>query len=389
MQDNNIGPADLECAEDLDKLPVLTKDILRTHSKQLMAKEVSEMSVTWTKTGGTTGEPMQICKNMESDAWASMCYERGLKWGGLEVDAPRITLFGGSLGIDKTSFATRIGELLRGDVLVPAFELRADTAASYFSQIRRSRCHFVLGYPSAIYRLAVLAEEMAQDIVFEAVFPTAELLLPEWEEVIRRVFKCAVLPYYGCGEINALGFCRLETDGYLIPEEHALIEVMRDDGSTHLHGQGTFIITDLDNYAMPILRYINGDAGKISPANGQFPFSRIERLDGRYNSFLMTETGDLISGVIGTHVFRHFSSVKSYQIIQEEPLEIVIRIVPKPNFTKENQNLIENLFRKHLGRRMKITIEEVCSLPIPPSGKSVFVINHCLENPSSSHPFNH
>jgi phenylacetate-CoA ligase len=380
MEERQVRPEEIRCAGDLDRLPVLTKDIVRAHTKELMAKNVSDMTTSWTKTGGTTGEPMRICKNRECTAWSSMCIERGLRWGGKTVDEPIIKLFGGALGIDKASVTSQIGKILRGDLFIPAFELRSDNAMSYLDKIRQSQCRFLVGYASATYRLAMLAQELDQDIRLSAVFPTAELMLPEWEETIRKTFKCSVLPYYGCGEVNGLGFSVPQSEGYLIPEEHALLEVMQGDGAAQLYGEGRFLITDLDNYAMPIIRYANGDAGRTSAANRHFPFSRIERLDGRYNSFLMTDRGDLISGVIGTHVFRHTSSVQSYRIIQEEPLRLIIKVVPKnSNVSEDDQRLVLDLFAKHLGTRMKITMEKVPSLPVPPSGKSVFVINHCLQ----------
>jgi phenylacetate-CoA ligase len=379
MEERNLVPQDIQRAEDLIKLPVLTKDTIRTYSKELLAKNVSTMTVTWPKTGGTTGEPIRVCKNVECRAWSSMCYERGLRWGGLKVDEPRVKLVGGTLGIGNTRVVDRIGSLLRGDLFLRAFELGNDTAMGYFDQIRRSRCRHLVGYASSIYRLAVLAREMDQKIEFAAAFPTAELMPSEWGQVIRMTFKCSVFPYYGCGEVNSLGFSDPESNGYLIPEEHALIEVMHDDDSTQFYGEGSFLVSDLDSYAMPIIRYANGDAGKISAYNGHRPFSRIERLDGRYNSLLMTDKGNLISGVIGTHVFRLTSSVESYRIIQEEPLRVVIKIVPKDDLSESDALLILNLFAKHLGNKMKITIEKVTHLTVPPSGKSVFVINRCLQ----------
>jgi phenylacetate-CoA ligase len=380
MEERSIRPADIQRAEDLNKLPVLTKDIVRSDASRLIAKNVSQMSTSWTKTGGTTGEPMRICKNRECTAWSSMCYERGLKWGGRSIAEPIIRLFGGSLGIDRTSFISQLGKMLRRDLFVPAFEFCADNALSYFAKISRSRYRFVVGYASAIYRLAMIAKELNQELKFIAVFPTAELMLPEWEEVIRKKFECSVLPYYGCGEVNSLGFCAPEAVGYLIPEEHSLLEVAQNDSAAQLYGEGRFLVTDLDNYAMPMIRYVNGDAGKISGPSGHFPYSRIERLDGRYNSLLMTDKGDLISGAIGPHVFRLTSSVKSYRIIQEEPLRLIIKVVPKnSNVSEDDQRLVLDLFGKHLGSRMKITMEKVPSLPVPSSGKSVFVINHCLQ----------
>lgn len=378
MREKKLRPEDIRSAEDLHKLPHLTKEIIRNRGKELIANNVSQMKVSWNRSGGTTGEPMRVCLNKEAKAWAAMCFERGLKWGGLTPEAPRIQLFGGTLGLSKRGLAQRIGDKLRRAVFLPAFELRSDTANSYFDSIQQSECRFLLGYSSAIYRLAALAQEMDRKLEFEAVFPTAELLMPQWEELIRKTFRCAILPYYGCGEINSLGFHTRASHAYLIPEEHALIEVMKSDGSTQSFGEGRFLITDFDNYAMPIIRYVNGDAGKISEPNGRWPFNRIDRLDGRYNSLLMTDTGDLISGAIGPHVFRDMQSVKTYQIIQEEPLRMVIKIVPKVDLSEKDKSLIINLFSRHLGSRMRIAVEVVSDIPLPPSGKSVFVLNRCL-----------
>lgn len=382
MDCEKIKPKDIQSAADLIKLPLLTKETVRMHRSDLMASNIKQMDVFWSKTGGTTGEPMRICRNVESGAWASMCYERGLRWGGLGLDTSRIKLFGGSLGIDKKSLIERFGTRIRGDLFLPAFELRADTAQSFFGRIRQSKCRFLIGYASAIYRLATLAEEMGQTIHFDAVFPTAELLLPEWEDAIRKVFTCHVLPYYGSGEVGSLGYSRPDSSSYSIPEEHVVIEVLQKNGSAQLSGDGGFVITDLDNYAMPIIRYLNGDAGKVSDScDARLPFSRIERLDGRYNSFLLTDTGDLISGVIGTHIFRHVPSVRTYRIIQETPLDVTINIVPETSYSIKDEDLILALFAKHLGRKTKIIIQKVPHIETPPSGKSVFVINRCLSQP--------
>lgn len=380
MDREKIKPKDIASAADLIKFPVLTKETIRKYKSELLSSNIAQMRVSWARTGGTTGEPMRTCRNREDTAWASMCYERGLRWGGLGPEERRVSLFGGSLGIDKSSFVKRYASAIRGDLFLPAFELRADTAAVYFDKIRRSKSKFLKGYASAIYRLARLAEDTDQKVHFDAVFPTAELLLPEWEETIRKVFTCHVLPYYGCGEINSLGYRRPESSCYFIPDEHVVIEVRQRDGSAGLSGDGEFAITDLDNYAMPLIRYVNGDAGKISYSSDSCsPFSQIDRLDGRYNSLLLTDTGDLISGVIGTHIFRHFPSVRTYRIIQEAPLHVVITLVPEAGYSTNDENLILDLFARHLGSRTKVAIQKVSHIDPLPSGKSVFVINRCLE----------
>jgi phenylacetate-CoA ligase len=314
-----------------------------------------------------------------------MCLERGLKWGGLDPGTPRVRLVGGSLGMRPPRVATRVAKVLRPDLFVPAFELSDDKARFFITKIRESGHRFLIGYASAIYRLAVLSRKLGEPLRFVAVFPTSELLLPEWGNVIREVFGSSVFPYYGSGEVNSLGFCRPGVVGYVVPEEHVVIETVNGEGQSNLVGDGAFLVTDLDNYAMPLLRYRNGDAGKISECDDRSsPFRRIERLDGRFNSFLMTDKGSLISGVIGTHVFREVpTAVSAYQVIQEEPRRIVIKIVKTPAFTDAHERLIVGLLMRHLGPEMKIEVEKVPDIPIPPSGKAIFVINRCLDEAKS------
>jgi len=384
MDQRGIVPSDIKSTSDLNGFPILTKADVRAHQRDLLAQNISRMKTSWTKTGGTTGEPIRVCKNIDCVAMAAACYARGLRWGGLLPTAPRVRLFGGSLGMDRERRSKRIGAFLRGELFIPAFELRSKTAAEYFRQIRQSRARFLIGYASAIFRLATLAKERNEEIEFETVFPTAELMLDEWERTIRNVFKCRVLPYYGSGEVNSLGFCRPGSRNYVVPEEHVLIEILRSDGSLAEHGDGRFVVTDLDNYAMPIIRYLNGDAGKLVPPQNSSPCKEIERLDGRFNSFLMTDSGELVSGVIGTHIFRHTVSVKRYQVIQEEPRRLVIKVIPKNEFSEHDSQLLRQLFSKYLGGGIKLEIELVSDLPLPPSGKSVFVINRCLEDSTDS-----
>lgn len=378
FQEHGINLDSIQSAEDLSCIPILTKENIRTHLSELLASNYKNEKIFWSKTGGTTGEPIHIAKDQKSTAWENMCYERGLAWGGLALDLPRVRLFGGSLGLARERMTTYIGNVFRKDLFIPAFELTKKNALVYLEEIRKCNYKFILGYSSALFRLAVLSRELNFRLRFSAAFPTAELLLPEWKKEIEENFDCQVLPYYGCGEVNSLGFTHRDDASYLIPEEHVIIETVRHDGVSSLNGEGRFVVTNLDNFAMPIIRYDLGDAGVVTQAQGKFPFSRIARIDGRYNSLLLSESGDLISGAIGAHIFRNFPSVKAYRIVQTEPLKIVIALVPKNDFSNFDETRIAELFKKYLGQSMWISIERIGSLPPPASGKSVFVINQCL-----------
>jgi phenylacetate-coenzyme A ligase PaaK-like adenylate-forming protein len=74
-------------------MPVLTKGIIRAHWHELRAENIPDKATFIAQTGGSTGEPMRIAKVLYSEAWANMCYERGLSWGGLAPGMKHIELW--------------------------------------------------------------------------------------------------------------------------------------------------------------------------------------------------------------------------------------------------------------------------------------------------------
>jgi phenylacetate-coenzyme A ligase PaaK-like adenylate-forming protein len=381
LDERGVRPEGIVGLRDLPKLPVMNKDILREHWPDLRARDVPNGSVSIVPTGGTTGIPMRIVRDNVSAAWSIAAYLRGLSWGGLTLRGRRIQLFGGSLGIQPLRRFDRLRKWFSGITSLPAFELSPRNVGTYATQIRRSGASFLIGYASACYSLATLVEAAGEKLSFTAVFPTAELCPPFWAETIARVFGAKVLPYYGCGEVNSLGYSCPVSGFYHTCDEHAVIEVENDAGQATLQGDGSFLITDLDNRAMPIIRYRNGDAGQLG--SSECPcgrtLGRILRLDGRVNDMLVTTTGTRISGVIATHSFRLINNVESYQVVQRTPGHVTVRVVPGPGYdpTLEEQKILR-IFGKHLGEGSQIVIEYVPSIARTPSGKARFVINESL-----------
>jgi len=381
MDERGLRPADIRGAGDLPKLPVMTKAILREHAAALRTRDLPDAQIELGVTGGTTGVPMRVVRDLEGTTWMRACYWRGFGWGGLRLGMPWVQLFGGSLGQGARRF-NRLKNWFAGKVFLPAFELGEANVGEYVAAIQRAGARFLVGYASACHQLAVFVEKAGLTLHLDAVFPTAELMPEQWGERIARVFGAKVLPYYGCGEIQSLGYSCPDADGvYHTCDEHAILEVERPDGSTSLEGEGGFLITDLDNQAMPLIRYRNGDAGVLAPPGcgcGR-TLGRIVRLDGRVNDVLITTAGAAISGVIGTHAFRVIGAVDAFQIVQQRPGQAIIKIVRAAGYdaSKEEPKL-RTIFGKHLGEGAEIDIEYHATLPKTPAGKSRFVINEYL-----------
>ena len=89
-------------------------------------------------------------------------------------------------------------------------------------------------------------------------------------------------------------------------------------------GRGEACITTLFNYAMPLIRYLNGDVFELQqPRNGRAHL-RIAKLEGRVMDQLFRTDGQRISSVLPTHlVFRSGAPIWKYQVVQTELDRIV------------------------------------------------------------------
>ena len=380
MDDHGVRPSDIRGLADLPKLPILTKETLRAHADALRVGGDAPIEIG--ATGGTTGNPIKIIRDKAGSVWQRGCYWRGFGWGGLRMGDPFVQLFGGTLGVARPRRLDRAKSWFSGKHFLPAFELAPENAEEYLDAIGASGARFLVGYTSAVYLLASHAERRGIRLALDAVFPTAEPLLDNWRETIARAFGAKVLPYYGCGEVQSLGYtCPDAAEPvYHTCDEHSVIEVETPDGA-RLVGEGAFLVTDLDNHAVPMIRYRNGDAGALAPPGCSCgrTLGLITRIDGRVNDVLYKTTGDAISGAIGPHAFKMVEGVEQFQIIQRRIGQITINIVRLPGYAPGSEEpKIDRIFRQHLGRDAEIEIRYVDSIPRTAAGKARFIINEVV-----------
>jgi phenylacetate-CoA ligase len=379
MEEAGVRPDDVQGVHEIGRLPVMTKDILRQNAAELRARDIADTDLEIGSTGGTTGAPVKYARDRRGTVWQRGCYWRGFGWGGLTLGTRFVQLFGGSLGQSGGRRLNRSKNWFSGKLFLPAFELSPDNVADYVRAIRHAGARYLVGYASSCHALALLTERAGLQLPLTAVFPTAEVLLPQWADDMARVFGAKVLPYYGCGEIQSLGYSCPDASPqvYHAADEHAVIEVERPDGVTGLEGEGAILITDLDNFAMPFIRYRNGDAGVLDRPGCSCgrTLRRITRLDGRVGDVLVTTNGNTISGLIGAHAMRLVDGVEAFQIVQRGPGLAVLRIQRGASYdAPASEAMLRDIFSAPLGPGAVVGFEYVQSIEKSPAGKARYIV---------------
>ena len=361
---------------DIKKIPLLTKDIIKAQREQLLSSNISAEECITRNSGGTTGEPIKMEINMQARINDLYFYYRGLNWMGYHPGDPMVKFFGGSLGGNNSpTLKNMIKKFVSNELFMPAFSLQKENAVEYLDTIRAKGKTHIQGYVSSLYSLAVYAKELNyKGLQIKGAFTTAEQLPIEQAAFISEVFKCEVKGFFGCAEVNCLGFQTKMGGNYVVPDEIVHMETMKHPVSGL---DNSFLITSLYNYRTPLLRYLNGDTGILKQGE---KYTEIQELSGRSADMFVKADGSYISSILATQTMQITGlteKVKKYQLIQETPADIVFRYEPFATDLNENEKKhLITVFQKRLGTEFTIDLVKTDEFIKSGSGKHRLMINN-------------
>ena len=379
FKERGLLPSDIKELSDVAKIPILTKQDVRKFKTELMATNFDSSALRSSRTGGSTGEPLQLYNDTNTLSWAWGAMYRYYQWTGMRLGEGRIDLGGGSLGgyLSKGGVKQVLSSILRKiqrNSFFPSFELDAEMAQEICNSSKKQNIRTLRGYPSGIYLLAKYAESMNLDFGhLQIIQSTSERLYPEQRATIEKNLTAKVFDQYGAGEILSIAAQCDRNEAYHVFEEHAFVEGPDFLGKNS--NRVPAIVTDLDNYAMPFIRYNLEDILNFENASCSCERNllKIAKVEGRTHDFLTATNGRLVAGEFIPHLFQKVKGFDRYYVHQLTTSEIHLKIVKNKNFNpKEIDDLIKQM-QDILGSDMKIDVHEVEEIKPSPTGKIFFI----------------
>lgn len=380
MEERGLTPASFASTADVVKLPVLNRERLRAAGDTIRSRGiVPEDKILVRRSGGTTGEPIASLVDPFQRAVETYAFLRGLEWMGWEPGMSIVWLTGGSLGApSRIKLRERLKRVVTGATFLPAFEIRADTAERYCEAIAASGPCVVIGYASALVQLATHAPRFPKHRMdVRRVFSTAELLPVDWQEQIERGLNTEVRSYYGCGEVNSLGYQVDRLGPYVQVDEHVILESVPAGTDGGIAADDTLLVSTLFNRAQPLMRYAIGDRGKLLAPGAAHPTrGAISELLGRASDMFLRVDGTPVSGSFGPHlVFMTKLPVRRYQYVQTAPDRVEFRYEAEGGGIPEDKlRDVERILRDHLGAELEVVFTPTTDFELSRAGKHRIVI---------------
>ena len=389
----SLTPEDIKSREDLCKLPVLTKQIIRDHFDELIADNISDYQVLNGSTGGSTGTPLKFKKEVQTwnMAWASSF--RAWEWYGYHLGEKMFTLGGNSLVKKTKGFTAKdmFDKVIMRNLKRSSGEVDDEAMRQHYEAFMRYKPVAVRGYASSLVIFARYIEKNKLPLhQLKLVLTTGEMLMPDYRDTIQRVFNCKVYDAYGAGDGGIAAHECLLQQGMHLSEERCVVEITDKEGNVLPDGQTGYVCTtDLGNYAFPFLRYHVGDMAYIKP--GKCPCGRVSRVlgqvMGRAGKLLYNKQGVPLSPtMLPIMLYRDndyhnaanveiYNKIDRFQIRQDRDGNIKVLLKLKDPYEDKSQfNYIITNYQNHFVGS-EVGLEFVNEIPLLPSGKEDFCVS--------------
>lgn len=338
-----ITPDHINTLDKLEKLPFLEKNDIIQMSASLYPQGMP-WNITKKTTGGSTGQAVTIFKNTDALARERAATWRAYNWAGVGIGDIQARFWGTPLST-KGRISARIIDFISNRVRLSAFNLNQQSLENYYQKLNKLQPTYLYGYVSMITDFAnfILENNYPPLPDLRSIITTSEVLDENSRKTIEKAFQVKVFNEYGCGEVGSIAH-ECEHGNMHIMADNVIIEI--DVSNSPDNSSGEIIVTDLHNYAMPLIRYKVGDYATLStetcPCGRGLPI--ITKIHGRAYDVIEDPDGNRYHPEILMYIFEGLKSkntgISQFQVIQKDVNLLEIRLIVDTTYNENTEQLI-------------------------------------------------
>ncbi len=361
---------------ELSQIPPLEKKHIREQLDELCSTTFTADQRIENATGGSTGTPLTFYQDRNYWNQRNLSVYYFDRWAGWNFGEPQLIIWGAPADLEGDGhWKRRISTFWRNQYWLNGFHLTDAAMLAMFEQMNRDLPQTILAYPSSLYQFATFLSDngLTPKWRLKGIISSAEMLHPHYRALAEIIFKAKVYNRYGGREVGLIAMECAEGRMHINARD-LYLEIDSLDPYTE---PGEILITQLNNYAMPFIRYRIGDVGMLSdemcPCGSELPI--LAELLGRTTATFRTKTGALIHGGYFTRQFYNLAGISQFQLIQETFERCVLKLVINAKWRAEIRHHLVQKIQEILGADTVVTVEFVAEIPLPASGKREYTIS--------------
>jgi phenylacetate-CoA ligase len=232
---------------------------------------------------------------------------------------------------------------------------------------------YLVTYPSNLRALLERsAAESLKPTRLRDVSLMGEVVDPDLPALCRETWGVSPAATYSANETSVIATQCIGWARYHVQSESVLVEILDDDGRPCRQGQvGRIVVTDLHNFAMPLIRYAIGDFAEVG---GPCPCGRglptLARILGRTRNMFVLPSGEKFWPTpLQPAVLKTMGSVRQIQIVQKTPTRLEVRLSVAEPLAHDAEQRLRQAIHSTLRHPFHIELAYVKEIPRSPSGK--------------------
>jgi len=374
-----FDPEQVRSTADLQRLPFLTKSVIRANTDAL--KHTQAQGLARFNTGGSSGEPLIFFIGKQRISHDVAAKWRATRWWGVDIGDPEIVVWGSPIELGKQDRIKHWRDKLLRTQLLPAFEMSAPKLDQFIATIRSVRPRMLFGYPSALTHIARHAQARGvalNDLGIKVAFVTSERLYDEQRATISQVFGCPVANGYGGRDAGFIAH-ECPAGGMHLTADDIVVEIVNEAGQVQGAGvAGEIVVTHLSTAEFPFIRYRTGDIGVLgsAPCACGRGLPLLQDIQGRSTDFVVAADGTVMHGLSLIYILRDLPGVQAFKVVQESRAHTRVLLVTDAAFAPDAVSSIVAGFRQRLGAQVEVQVDLVDNIPAEKSGKFRYIISH-------------
>jgi phenylacetate-CoA ligase len=355
----------------LDELPVATKLLYREDYESFLSSAYRGVTLHTQSTSGSTGMPFSVVQNMEKRNRVIAELKLYARYAGHESHEKLIYL----KVLTPRTVRPWLTCLRENIWRVDCSHLGPENLDRIRQTLKKAGRITLFAYPTTLDALAqhlIDRGDTSADFNIRAIISGGEALQEVTRKRLKDVFECSITSRYSSEEMGVLGQDSDADRSYYLNWGSYYFECLKlDSDEPAAQGEvGRVVITDLFNFAFPMVRYDTGDLGMLD-GESEHGWPRLRELYGKHRDVVYDTRGNLISPVVLSFYLWGLEGVKQFQFIQETEKDFVLRLngVKHPTVAEKI-----SLLKTVLGGDANIVSEYVDEIPVLSSHKRQYIV---------------
>ncbi|MCA1568893.1 MAG: phenylacetate--CoA ligase family protein [Chloroflexi bacterium] len=375
----DVGP--LLALSDLSKLPLITKQDLRTCPREDFLARGVDVDRCWAHgTSGTTGQRITAIHDLASFDYHTATGVRRFLASGHYKPTDRLSHLRPFVPPRRTF--ERFG-LFRRHVILSHLDM-----SEVKRQLLANRPQVIVGYPTHlrdVLRALTEGELRALRGSLRAIYTESELLIEEHRRLLSDGFGVPVFDEYSAFEVLSVAYeCRHH--GFHVAEDRIQIEIVDEAGRALPDGtEGAVVVTSFMERAMPLMRYALGDVGTIETRRCRCGrrFRTMRLTKGRSEGVVVLPSGRRLYPSTFLHLAATEPGVDECYVRQAGDGSLTLHVVPNEaeRPLPATAAAIEEVLQRLAGEPLSVTVVAADRVALTAGGKGAFVASEYRGTP--------